>query len=250
MKAGWRWALRIASVVAILAAWQIYGRSNQILTSDPSSVAVAFVDMVRDGTLGHALASSLVVLGIGYGTGAAAGVILGLAAGRSGIVAALIDLPVSALYAVPAVTLIPVIVLWFGFATATKVVVVFLFVVFPVLINTTRGVREVDPSLVDVATSFCSGERRMWTDLTLPSALPFIVTGLRLAVGRALIGVIVAEYYTSLTGLGNLIQANANTFQTARMFVPIVVIAMLGVALTALLELAERRLVPWRKTPQ
>jgi NitT/TauT family transport system permease protein len=248
--AGRRWALRIGSVAAILAAWQIYGRSNQILTSDPSSVAVAFVDMVRDGTLGHALASSLVVLGIGYGTGAAAGVILGLAAGRSATVGALIDLPVSALYAVPAVTLIPVIVLWFGFAVMTKVAVVFLFVIFPVLINTTRGVREVDPDLVDVATSFGSGERRMWTDLILPSALPFIVTGLRLAIGRALIGVIVAEYYTSLSGLGSLIQTNANTFQTARMFVPIVVIAMLGVAFTALLELAERRLVQWRKTPQ
>ena len=158
--------------------------------------------------------------------------------------------PVSALYAVPAVTLIPVIVLWFGFAVMTKVAVVFLFVIFPVLINTTRGVREVDPDLVDVATSFGSGERRMWTDLILPSALPFIVTGLRLAIGRALIGVIVAEYYTSLSGLGSLIQTNANTFQTARMFVPIVVIAMLGVAFTALLELAERRLVQWRKTPQ
>ena len=231
-------------------AWQLYGRDNQILTSDPSSVAVAFVDMVRDGTLGHALASSLVVLGIGYGTGAAAGVVIGLAAGRSQVVAALVDLPASALYAVPAVTLIPVIVLWFGFAVTTKVVVVFLFVVFPVLINTTRGVREVDPDLVDVATSFGSGERRMWTDLTLPSALPFIVTGLRLAIGRALIGVIVAEYYTSLSGLGNLIQTNANEFQTARMFVPIVVIAVLGVVFTALLELAERRLVQWRRTPQ
>jgi ABC-type nitrate/sulfonate/bicarbonate transport system permease component len=250
MSPGRRWALRTASVVVILAAWQLYGRSNPILLSQPSSIAVAFADMVRDGTLGHALASSLVVLGIGFGTGSAAGVLLGLAAGRSDTISALIDLPVNALYAVPAVALIPVIVLWFGFAVTTKTVVVFLFVIFPVLINTTRGVREVDPELVEVARSFCSGERRMWTDLILPSALPYILTGLRLAIGRALIGVIVAEYYTSLSGLGNLISTNANDFQTARMFVPIVVIAMLGVAFTALLELAERRLVQWRKTPQ
>jgi ABC-type nitrate/sulfonate/bicarbonate transport system permease component len=250
MSPGRRWTLRAVSVIAILAAWQLYGRSNQILVSQPSSIAVAFVDMVRDGTLGHALASSLVVLGIGFGAGSAAGVVLGLAAGRSDTVSALIDLPVNALYAVPAVALIPVIVLWFGFAVTTKAVVVFLFVIFPVLINTTRGVREVDPELVEVARSFCSGERRMWIDLILPSALPYIVTGLRLAIGRALIGVIVAEYYTSLSGLGNLISTNANDFQTARMFVPIVVIAMLGVAFTALLELAERRLVQWRKTSQ
>jgi NitT/TauT family transport system permease protein len=89
----------------------------------------------------------------------------------------------------------------------------------------------------------------MWFDLILPSALPFIVTGLRLAIGRALIGVIVAEYYTSLSGLGDLITTNASNFQTARMFVPIVVIALLGVFFTALLELAERRLVQWRQAP-
>jgi len=246
-----RWALRIASVAAIAIAWQLYGGSiNPILLSDPSSVAVAFVDMVKDGSLGHALASSLAVLGLGFLFGAAAGVLIGLAAGRSDMVSALIDLPVSALYAVPAVALVPVIVLWFGFAVTAKTVVVFLFVIFPVLINTTRGVREVDPELLEVARSFCSSERRMWFDLILPSALPFIVTGLRLAIGRALIGVIIAEYYTSLSGLGDLITTNASNFQTARMFVPIVVIALLGVVFTALLELAERRLVPWRRPPQ
>ncbi|HEY1667250.1 MAG TPA: ABC transporter permease [Trebonia sp.] len=245
-----RWTLRIASVAAILVAWQVYGGSiNPILLSDPSAVAVAFVDMVRDGTLGHALASSLEVLGLGFLFGAVAGVVIGLAAGRSETVAALIDLPVNALYAVPAVALVPVIVLWFGFEVTTKTIVVFFFVIFPVLINTTRGVREVDPELVEVARSFCSSERRMWFDLILPSALPFIVTGLRLAIGRALIGVIVAEFYTSLSGLGDLITTNASNFQTARMFVPIVVIALLGVFFTALLELAERRLVQWRQAP-
>jgi ABC-type nitrate/sulfonate/bicarbonate transport system permease component len=246
-----RWTLRIASVAAILIAWQAYGSSiNPILLSDPSAVAVAFVDMVRDGSLGHALASSLEVLGLGFLFGSVAGVLIGLAAGRSDTVAALIDLPVNALYAVPAVALVPVIVLWFGFEVTTKTIVVFLFVIFPVLINTMRGVREVDPELVEVARSFCSSERRMWLDLILPSALPFIVTGLRLSIGRALIGVIVAEYYTSLSGLGDLISTNASNFQTARMFVPIVVIALLGVVFTALLELAERSLVQWRKVPQ
>jgi ABC-type nitrate/sulfonate/bicarbonate transport system permease component len=246
-----RWTLRLASVAAILIAWQIYGGSiNPILLSDPSAVAVAFVDMVRDGSLGHALASSLEVLGLGFLFGSVAGVVIGLAAGRSETIAALIDLPVNALYAVPAVALVPVIVLWFGFEVTTKTIVVFFFVIFPVLINTTRGVREVDPELVEVARSFCSSERRMWFDLILPSALPFIVTGLRLAIGRALIGVIVAEFYTSLSGLGDLITTNASNFQTARMFVPIVVIALLGVFFTALLELAERRLVQWRKVPQ
>jgi len=237
-------------VAAIIVAWQVAGEHSPILMSTPRAVAVAFGDMVADGTLGHALASSLVVLAIGLGTGTAAGVAIGLAAGRSNTVAWLIDLPVNALYAVPAVTLIPVIVLWFGFGTLTKTAVVFLFVVFPVLISTMRGIREVDTDLVEVARSFRSSERRMWADLFLPSALPYVVTGLRLAIGRALIGVIVAEYYTALSGLGYLISTNANDVNTARMVVPIVVIAALGVTLTALLGVAERRLAPWRKAAE
>lgn len=242
-----RWTLRFTSVVVLLVAWQVFGRSHSILLSDPTAIAAAFGDMIKDGTLPRALASSMEVLGIGFALGTAAGIVLGLAAGRSEVFAALLEFPANALYATPAVALIPVIVLWFGFQVTSKTVVVFLFVVFPVLINTTRGVREVDSDLIEVARSFCSSERRMWLDLILPSALPYIVTGLRLAIGRALIGVIVAEIYTSLSGLGDLISTNASNFQTARMFVPVVVIAVLGVVLTALLEWAERRLAQWRK---
>jgi ABC-type nitrate/sulfonate/bicarbonate transport system permease component len=248
MRAGTRWALRLASIVVILGAWQLYGgHVNPVLLSTPSAVAAAFPAMIRDGTLPTALASSLQVLAIGYALGAVVGIIGGLAAGRSQVIDALLDIPVNALYAVPAVALVPVIVLWFGFGVQAKAFVVFLFVVFPVFISAARGVREVDSGLVEVARSFCSGERRMWLDLIIPSAMPSIITGLRLAIGRALIGVIVAEYYTSLSGLGDLIATNASNFNTARMFVPIVIIAVLGVILTALLELAERRLAPWRQ---
>jgi ABC-type nitrate/sulfonate/bicarbonate transport system permease component len=243
-----RWALRGTSVAILLVAWEVYGRSlNPILLSRPTAVLAAGVEMIADGSLLHALGASLVVLVLGLCAGAVIGVALGLLAGRRADVTVVLELPVNALYATPAVALIPLIVLWFGFDVMAKVAVVFLFVVFPVLINTQRGVREVDPELIEVATTFCSNERRMWIDLILPSALPYIVTGIRLAIGRALIGVIVAEYYTALSGLGNLIATNANSFQTARMFVPIAVIALLGVVLTALLGWIEHRLARWRK---
>ena len=125
------WTLRLTSVVVILVAWQMYGgRINPVLLSDPTAVAAAFVAMIKDGTLPHALASSLIVLGLGLVSGAVAGVILGLVCGRSAAFDALIELPVNALYAVPAVALIPVIVLWFGFGITSKTIVVFLFVVF------------------------------------------------------------------------------------------------------------------------
>lgn len=241
-----KWALRLTSVVAIALAWELYGRAvNPVLLSSPTAIAGAFIDMIVDGTLQEALGESLVVLGAGSLIGITAGLVIGLAAGRNQIFATLIELPLNALYATPSVALIPVIVVWFGFGPTAKTVVVILFVLFPVLINTMRGVQEVDRELVEVARSFCSGERRMWFDLILPSALPYVVTGLRLSIGRALIGVIVAEFFTAFAGLGYLIVTNANSFQTARTFVPILVIAALGVLLTALLEFVERRVVRW-----
>ena len=241
-----RWALRLTSVLVIVVAWEIYGRAiNPVLLSSPNAISRAFVDMIGDGTLSQALAESLVVLGAGSLIGIAIGLVVGLAAGRNRVFATLIEVPLNALYATPSVALIPIIVVWFGFGPTAKTVVVILFVLFPVLINTMRGVQEVDRELVEVARSFCSGERRMWFDLIIPSALPYMVTGLRLAIGRALIGVIVAEFFTAFAGLGHLIVTNANSFRTDRTFVPILVIAVLGVLLTALLEFAERRVVRW-----
>ena len=240
------WLLRLFSVVTILVFWELYGRStNPILFTYPSAVAGAAYNMTAEGILLEAVGKSLLVLGVGLAAGTVVGIVLGLAVGRSRIVEALLDLPTIALYATPMVALVPVLVLWFGFGTWSKIVIVFLFAVFPVLINTTRGVKETDPRLEEVAQSFCSSERRKWLDLTLPSALPYIVTGVRLAIGRGLIGVVVAEFYTSISGLGFVIVSNANQFRTSRMFVPILVLMILGVVLTKLLELLERRLTPW-----
>ena len=128
------------------------------------------------------------------------------------------------------VALVPVLVLWFGFGMWAKIVIVFLFAIFPVLDQHDARRQGGRPQLEEVARSFCSSERRKWFDLTLPSALPFIVTGVRLAIGRGLIGVVVAEFYTSIAGLGFVIVSNANQFRTSRMFVPILVLMVLGVA--------------------
>jgi len=238
--------LRVLSVVLILVVWELYGRNtNPILFTYPTAVMGAAYNMTAEGILLGAVGQSLLVLGIGLVGGTLAGIVLGLAVGRSRVVEALLDLPTIALYATPMVALVPVLVLWFGFGMVAKIVIVFLFAIFPVLINTTRGVKEVDPQLEEVARSFCSSERRKWLDLTLPSALPFIVTGVRLAIGRGLIGVVVAEFYTSISGLGFVIVSNANQFRTSRMFVPILVLMLLGVVLTKALEVLERRLTPW-----
>jgi ABC-type nitrate/sulfonate/bicarbonate transport system permease component len=241
--------LRVLSVLAVLVFWEIYGRSSDpVLFTYPTAVASAAVAMTREGVLLEAIWESLRVLSLGLVLGVVVGVALGVLAGRSRIAAALLDVPTIALYATPMVALVPVLVLWFGFGVEAKIVVVFLFAIFPVLINTAAGVREVDPRLEEVATSFCSSESRMWRDLIVPSALPYIVTGIRLAIGRALVGIVVAEFYTALAGLGYVIVAEANQFRTDRVMVPVIVLMALGVALTKAIEWAERRVSPWAQT--
>lgn len=241
------WALRLLSVAILLGAWEVYGRqADPRLFTFPSAIARAGVELIRNGSLPGAMAQSLSVLGLGLALSIVVGVAVGLAMGRSRVVEALLQVPLDALYAMPAVALVPVVVLWAGFGPAARVVVVFLFSVFAIVLNTARGVREVDPQLVEVARAYSAREVGLWKDVVLPSALPYIVTGVRLAVGRALVGVVVAEFYTSIAGLGFLIVSYANSFQTAKVFVPVVVLMILGVVFTAALQLLERRLAPWR----
>jgi len=242
-----RVALRALSVIAILGAWEWYGRrTSPLLFTYPSAIAVAGARLVVTPAFWTALEQSLAVLGAGLALAIVIGVAAGLAIGRSRVIEALLQVPIDALYATPTVALVPVIVLWVGFGPPAKVVVVFLFSVFAIVINTARGVKEVDAELIEVARSYLAGEVGLWKDVVLPSALPYVVTGVRLAVGRALVGVVIAEFYTAIAGLGYLILSYANSFQTARVFVPVVVLMALGVFLTWLLQLVETRLAPWQ----
>ena len=125
--------------------------------------------------------------------------------------------------------------------------IVFLFMVFPILINTEQGVKNVDRGLLEVARSFCSTEPRLWRDLVLPSALPFIAAGVRLAIGRGLVGMVIAEFYTSISGLGYMIVRYANAFETAKLFVPIVTLMVTGVLLMNGARALELWLAPWQR---
>lgn len=243
--------IRVLSVVLGLSAWEIYG---QLLRSPiftyPSAIARAAVVLVQTGELQYYLQASLVVLSLGLFLAILFGVPFGVAIARSSLLEHVTDPYINALYATPTVALIPVVVLWLGFQTTAKVALVFLFCVFPILINTYQGVRSVDRRLVEVARAFCSPEWALWRDVILPSATPFILAGVRLAIGRGLVGMVVAEFYTSITGLGYMIVQYANTFKTDRLFVPIVVLMILGVGLTGLLKSLERRIAPWMHIQQ
>jgi sulfonate transport system permease protein len=239
-------AIRLISLTVVLALWEILGNHiDPVLFTKPSLVAIAAVQMIMSGELWNYLAPSLLVLAIGLTLASIVGIAVGLLLARFWIADVAFGVYITFLYSIPSVALVPLIVLWTGYETTAKVVILFLFAFFPLAINTYQGVKNVDPKLVEVGRSFRCSESQLWTNIVLPGALPFIVTGLRLALGRGLIGMVLADLYTAISGVGYLIVRTASTYQVDKMFVPIMTLGLLGVTLTALLRVLERRVAPW-----
>jgi sulfonate transport system permease protein len=239
-------AIRVVSVITVLALWQMVGSGiDPVLFTTPSAVARAAYDMLRSGELWNYLWPSLVIFAVGLAIAAVVGVAVGLLFARYWMLDVALGVYITFLYSIPAVALVPLIVLWAGFESTAKIIVLFLFAFFPMAINTYQGVKNVDQRLIEVGRSFRCSERQLWANIVLPGALPFIITGLRLAVGRGLIGMVLADQYTAISGIGYLIVRAASTYQVDKMFVPIVTLGILGITLTALLRVLERRLAPW-----
>jgi len=238
--------IRLLSLAIVLTIWEVLGgRVDPVLFTTPSKIAKAAVVMIGSGELWQYLWPSLIVLGIGLSLAAVAGVLIGLLLARFWVLDVALGVYITFLYSTPTVALVPLIVLWAGFDTTAKVVILFMFAFFPMVINTYQGVKSVDPKLLEVGRAFRCSERQLWANIVLPAALPFIVTGLRLAVGRGLIGMVLADLYTAISGIGYLIVRTASTYQVDKMFVPIVTLGLLGVTLTALLRVVERLVAPW-----
>jgi NitT/TauT family transport system permease protein len=239
--------IRACSIVAALALWEVFGRQiNPLFMSYPSKIAVAAVGLVQSGMLQDAMLESFRTLIAGFVLGSVAGVAGGLLIGRYREVEAALDWLVNALYATPLVALIPLVILWFGLGFNAKLFIVFLFALFPVLINTSIGVKNVSRSLIDVGVAFVANERQIFTKIILPASLPYIMAGLRLGIGRAIIGMVTAEFFTAISGLGGLVVKFGNSFRTDEMLVPVLILMALGVILTAGLQRLERRIAPWK----
>lgn len=233
----------------VLIAWEWYGRSlNPIFLSYPTAVAQAFWDLLRSGELLTATLQSLRALGVGFGLAMVVGIALGVVMGRFRVVHLTLDPFVTALYNTPTVALIPLIQLWFGLGFTAKVVIVFLSAVFPVIINSYAGVATTSRQTVDVVRAYGATGRQITTKVVLPSAVPFVMAGMRLAVGRGVIGIVVAEFFTAISGLGGLIIIFSNSFATDRLFVPVITLVAVGMVLTSLAKWLERRMAPWKET--
>jgi NitT/TauT family transport system permease protein len=243
--------IRLVSLVIFLGVWQIAAMNvDPVLFTSPAKVAAAAVGMIASGELWAGLWPSLLVLLMGLTLAIIFGTLLGLALARFRILDVGLTVYITFLYSIPSVALVPLIVLWAGYETTAKVIILFLFAFFPMVINTYQGVKSVDLKLLEVGRAFRCSERQLWTNIVLPGALPFIVTGIRLAVGRGMIGMVLADLYTAISGIGYLIVRAASTFQVDKMFVPVVTLGLLGVTLTALLRLAERYVAPWTAASQ
>jgi ABC-type nitrate/sulfonate/bicarbonate transport system permease component len=242
-----RWVITLASVAIFILLWEWFGRDiNPVFGSYPSAIAEAFWELVQSGKLQAAMLESLQPFVAGYGLAILLGVPLGLVIGRYRVAEAALGIYVTAGYAMPLVALVPLLVLWLGLGFAVKAAVVFLMSVFPICINTWLGVAAVPKSLIEVGKSFVAPNAVILRRIILPATLPYIIAGIRLAVGRAVVAMVIAEFFTTISGLGAIIINSANNFDTATMFVPIVVLMVMAIGLNGLIGVIERWVAPWQ----
>jgi ABC-type nitrate/sulfonate/bicarbonate transport system permease component len=240
------WALRLLVAAVILVSWQIIGHRNPLFTSYPTAVAAAAGHEITSGVLISAIGESAEILALGLLLGIVVGVVAGLIIGRYALVASSVEWIVSALNSTPLLAIIPLIIVWFGLGIESKVITVFMLTVFSMLLNTAAGVHEVDQNVLDVSRAFVASEGQVFRKIILPSAVPFIMTGLRISIGRALIGTVAAEFFTGIAGLGGLIQKYGASYQTDYMLVPVLTLMLLGVILTGIARWLENVVAPWR----
>jgi NitT/TauT family transport system permease protein len=242
-----RWMITVASVALVLIVWEIFGRRiNPVFGSYPSAIAEAFWELAVTGQLWSALYDSLRPFVIGYALAIVVGVPLGLFIGGFRAAEAALGLYITAGYAMPLVALVPLLILWLGLGFAVKVAVIFLMSLFPICINTWLGVTAVPKTLIEVGKSFVAPDTVILRRIILPATLPYIMAGIRLAVGRAVVGMVIAEFFTTISGLGAVIINSANNFDTATMFVPIIILMALAIGLNWLIGFVERRVAPWQ----
>ncbi|HEX3708492.1 MAG TPA: ABC transporter permease [Pseudolabrys sp.] len=235
------------SIAAGIAIWEIAGRSTSAAFMVPfSETVVRLWQLIAAGEFIPELLDSGQLFLTGFVLALIVGIPFGLLLARVRVLRVGIEPYIMIVYATPLVALIPFILSMMGFGFAPKVLVVFLFAVFPVLYNTVEGARSIKPEMIEVAQSFRSSEWALWREVMLPYTLPYTMTGVRQAIGRALVGMVAAEFFLSSTGLGQLIMSASQNFDTGGVFASILVIGLIGVGLMRLGLRIENHFARWR----
>jgi NitT/TauT family transport system permease protein len=235
----------VLAVTAFLAAWEAapaLGLLDVQYTSRPSRVVAAGVEIVRGGSFVRDVWVSVSEFVVGFGIAAATGVPSGLVLGRFPALRHVLDPPIMAIYATPHLALLPIIVVWLGIGMQSKVAVVFIGGVIPILVNTIAAVRGVERAWVLAARSFCARERDVFMKVILPASTPGVVLGIRLGLSRAVLGVVVGEMYQSQAGIGNQIMRYGSEFRTDYLLFYVLLVSLFGFAVTSAVRMLEERL--------
>jgi NitT/TauT family transport system permease protein len=238
------------AVVLFFCAWELTGRIwqlvNPMFMSSPSLIWNAAVQMFGSGEIWNDLRVSGIEFFWGYLLSVAIGVPFGIACGWYKRVSYIFDPFINSLYSTPRVALLPLVIIWLGIGIISKVGIIFLGAVFPIMINARDGVKTTPYNLLNAARSFGATEWQLFKCVVLPSTVPFIISGLRLGVGRALVGVMVGELYAATAGIGFMITVAGATFQTDKVFVGVLIFAIAGMISMELLSRLEKRFNMWR----
>lgn len=244
--------LGIGSIMALLLIWELLphlvtlSAGTQLFFTTPSKVAGTLWSMFATGSIWAPLKVSASGFALGLGLAIVVALPLGVVLGRSRTLNAMFDPFITAFNATPRLVFIPLVMLWLGLGLWSKVVIVFIGALFPLLINTYEGVRNADKVLINVVRSFGANEWAIARLVVVPNSLPYIVAGLRLAIGRAVLGVVVAEFFGSEDGLGVLMVQASGQYQVDVVFAGLIVFAGLSLIMTGLVQLLEQRLTRWR----
>lgn len=240
----------ILSVLGGLLFWELVSRllvANALFLAAPSQIVYAIYQLTLTGELGRHIYISSIEFAIGYVIASVIGIAFGFGMASSPRFKQALQPWISGFYATPTIALAPLFILWLGIGIWSKVLVVIFLVLFPVTINTEAGLRTTSERLIEMLKSFGASRSQIFFKVSLPSALPFILAGLKLGIGRGLIGVVVAELFGSRAGLGRLISQSADAFNMPELFAGVIVLAVAGIAMTAGFGWLEKRLVPWTK---
>jgi ABC-type nitrate/sulfonate/bicarbonate transport system permease component len=245
-----RYWLPALSLAAFLTAWELVGRSvDPLLFAPPTRVASSFAELVRSGELIAAVAVTVNTLLVGYGLAIAVGIPFGVLLAQSRTVGAVLSPYLYGIFSTPRVVIVPLIIVWFGVGYTGRLLLVFLWSMIAIATSTADGVRNARPDLVEVARSFGVGRLQIVRHVLLPGSVPFVVSGLRIGAERAVVGVVIGEMFLELTGLGGLIQTEAQSFGTGAVLSAVVTIAVIGTVLIFGLDAVERRVSRWKERP-
>jgi NitT/TauT family transport system permease protein len=241
------------SILVGLVIWEILTRlllENELLIPPPTSVIRSFWNLTFSGQLNKHFAATLIEFSYGFTTACIAGIVIGYFMGMHKWFDEIMDPWIATLYSIPIITVVPLIIIWFGIGMISKVIVVFKITAVAIILNTAAGIKNLDPVWLELAKSLRLSTWETTYKIRFPGALPYIITGMRLGVGRALLGVVVAELMAANAGLGYMLRDSSETWDSPKLFVTVILLAAIGLVSFNLIKRLEQRMAPWRQSAE